>query len=300
MSGFTDAAFRLMCRRGGADVCVSEFVHARALLSEAKKIMEKLNFSEEERPYGIQIFGSDPSEIADAAAFVEEKFRPDFVDINFGCPAPNAVDAGAGSALLKDPKVMARIAETTARSLKKIPLSAKMRTGWGAQTILPDAALMLQDSGVQALALHGRSKVQGYAGDADWKLIEDTASVLKIPLIGNGSVEKLTSDFFAQSKCAGFMLGRAALGNPWIFKEIRAKMKGDEFVAPTPKERIEAAKFYLEKISGGLDDFNIINYKPNLMSFLKGAAGFKKMRIAITESKYAKDIFEILEHFNFK
>ncbi|MBR4596809.1 MAG: tRNA-dihydrouridine synthase family protein, partial [Opitutales bacterium] len=175
MSGCTDAAFRQIARENGADVCVSEFVHARAVLSKAPKILEKIKIEPCERPCGVQLFGGDEFEMADAAAFVEENFAPDFIDINCGCPAPNAVDAGAGASLLKDVPRMEKIARRVKLALKKIPLTAKMRTGWGADTILPGAALRLEDAGVEAIALHGRSKIQGYRGEANWNLIESTA-----------------------------------------------------------------------------------------------------------------------------
>ena len=298
MSGFTDSAFRIIVRRHGADVCVSEFVHARAVLSGAKRVLEKLAFEEAERPYGIQIFGGDPSEMADAASFIEESIKPDFLDINYGCPAPNAVDAGAGSALLKDLKKMGQIAAAVSASLKKIPLTAKMRTGWGAETVLPDAAKMLEQSGVQMLTIHGRSKRQAYAGDADWGLIESTARALSIPVIGNGSVEKLSAEALRSSACCGFMVGRAALGNPWIFAEIKAHIVGEPFTPPSADERIGAAVEYLEKISNGNGQFNVIIYRPNVIAFLKGFAGFKKVRAAIARAKTASEILEILKNFN--
>lgn len=294
MSGFTDSAFRIMARQNGADVCVSEFVHSRAVLSGAKKVLDKLRFESAERPYGIQLFGADPEEVADAASFVEEEFAPDFLDINYGCPAPNAVYAGAGAALLKDPALMGLIAHAASKKLKKIPLTAKMRTGWGASTILPDAAKMLEQSGVKLLTIHGRSKIQGYCGDADWPLIEKTAEALSIPLIGNGSVEKLSIGALKDSACFGFMVGRAAVGNPWIFSKIKASLYGGSFVMPSALERIEAALAYTQKISLGDKSFNIINYKPNIIAFLRGFEGFKKIRAGFARLKTADEVVLLL------
>ena len=297
MSGHTDAAFRRLAREFGADICVSEFVHARAALSKAPKILEKLKVEDFERPCGIQLFGGDEFEMADAASFVEEAFAPDFIDINYGCPAPNAVDAGAGASLLKDPAKMAKIAERTKLALKKTPLTAKMRTGWGSQTILPGAALRLQDAGVEVLALHGRSKVQGYAGDADWNLIEKTAQALDIPLVGNGSVEKLSAQQLKGSACSAFMVGRAAIGNPWIFAEIKARLSGGIFTAPTPAERISAAKKYMAYSMQSRSECAIKFIRANLIAFMREAAGFKKIRLFIANAKSLDDIYRVFDEY---
>ena len=172
MAGYTNGACRKIFREYGADGVVSEFVYSRAVLSGAERVLEKLRIEDCERPVGIQIFGSDPSEMAEAAVAVKDLLHPDFIDINFGCPAPNAVKSGAGSALLKNPPQMARIARAMADALEDLPLTAKIRTGWSADSIvLPDAAKMLQDSGVRMLTVHGRTKAQGYEGEADWDLI---------------------------------------------------------------------------------------------------------------------------------
>ena len=297
MSGYTDQAFRKIAREHGADICVSEFVHARAVLSMAPKILEKIKIEEGERPCGVQLFGGDEYEMADAAAFVEENFAPDFIDINYGCPAPNAVDAGAGASLLKDPAKMASIAKRVKFALKKTPLTAKMRTGWGSQTILPGAALMLEDAGIEVLALHGRSKTQGYRGEADWNLIENTAKALKIPLVGNGSAEKLSAGELKNSACFAFMIGRAAVGNPWIFRQIKAKISGVEFSEPAPNERILAAKKYLELSlrARGADALKCI--RANLIAFMRGAPGFKKIRLLIANAKTFDDIYNAFESY---
>lgn len=295
MSGFTDSAFRAMARGCGADVCVSEFAHSRAVLSGAAKVLERLKFEQCERPYGVQLFGSDPAEVADAAAFVEERISPDFIDINYGCPAPNAVCAGAGSALLKDPNRMARIASAAAAALKRIPLTAKMRTGWGAETVLPRAAKMLEDAGVAVLAIHGRSKVQGYSGGADWGIIEATAEALSIPVIGNGSAELLEPERLRSSACSGFMVGRAACGNPWVFSRMRADMCGGAFQEPSARDRVGAAAYYLDRASGGDDNFNIIGIRPNITAFLRGFPGFKRARLALAGARTAGEAGKILK-----
>lgn len=298
MSGVTDPAFRTICRKMGADVCVSEFVYSRAVLLKIPKILDKLRFEESSRPYGIQLFGSDPVEVADAASLIEELFAPDFIDLNFGCPAPNAVDAGAGAALLKNPKKMAEIARTVAGKLKSVPLTAKLRTGWShSQIIVPDAAFMLEDSGVKLLALHGRTKTQGYSGEADWDLINKTASAVKIPLIGNGSVQNLSAEELSSSPCFGFMIGRAAIGNPWVFQELKAKLNGSSYVQPGASSRVCCAISYLEALLNNSKFAPPVDAKRNILGFLKGHAGFKKMRETIANEKLSIDLLNLLKNF---
>lgn len=294
MAGFTDSAFRGLARKHGADATVSEFIYSRAVLTGSPKVLKKLSFEAGERPYGIQIFGSDPCEVAEACAFAEEKICPDFIDINFGCPAPNAVGAGAGSALLKDPELMGKIVRASVEALKSIPLTVKMRTGWGAEPILPEAAKMLEQSGAAMIAVHGRSRAAGYSGDANWEIIEQTARCVKIPVVGNGSVEKLDPKALNSSECSGFMVGRAAVGNPWIFAEIKARMCGDVFTPPTQMERAGAAMEYLNKISGGNDDYNMGVCRPGVIAFVKGFAGFKKARAEIAKAKTAGEAKKFL------
>lgn len=300
MAGFSNSACRKICREYGADGVVSEFVYSRAVLSQAEKIIQKISFVESERPIGIQIFGSDPSEVADASVLIEEKLSPDFIDINFGCPAPNATHAGAGSALLKTPEKMCAIVKKVSQSLKKTPLTAKMRTGWDSESIVvADVAQALADNGVQMITLHGRTKAQGYEGDADWKLIETTASSLTIPLIGNGSVEKLTSEQLRSSACTGFMIGRSALGNPWIFQKIKARLEGrEEPSEPTPTERAKLALRYAEIMASGkyigIDGENLTHAKVQIMRFLKNASGFKKLRVGLKNVNTLDELKELL------
>lgn len=297
MSAYTDSPFRTICRGLGADVCASEFVHSNAVLAKAKKILDKLEFEECQRPYGIQIFGSEPSLMADAAAFLEGEFKPDFIDLNYGCPAPNAVDAGAGASLLKDIPKMAKIASAVVEAVK-IPVSAKMRTGWNSENLRTfEAAKALQDAGISALALHGRTKAQGYSGDADWPLIESVAEGLAIPVIGNGSVEKLGAEHLASSACSGFMIGRAAIGNPWIFSEIKARMAGGIFEPPSPRQRLEAAIFYLDKVAAKADKYAFINVRASVMAFLKGFSGSKEARREISNAADCGAARRVLEKF---
>ncbi len=300
MSGFSNPVFRRLCVRFGAAATVSEFVYSRAVLSGAEAVMKKLRFTEAERPYGVQLFGSDPSEMAEACSYVEERLAPDFIDINFGCPAPTAVCAGAGSALLKNPDRMAEIVHVCSRALKKTPLTAKMRLGWSESSIIvPEAALLLEAAGAKALTLHGRTKLQGYSGPADWTLIELCARSLKIPLIGNGSAEDLSGAELASSACSAFMIGRAALGNPWIFENMRRRMEGTEAFRPSRSQRIAVAlEFASEMCSEGIDGVSERDFAralPQVMAFLKGFSGFKNIRRALSGVKTLGEVRAVLE-----
>ncbi len=303
MAGYTNGACRKIFRgEGGADGVVSEFVYSRAVLCGAERVFEKLAFDSSERPFGIQIFGSDPAEMADAAQLIEEKLSPDFIDVNFGCPAPNAVHAGAGAALLKDVPRMCAIIKRMSDSIKRTPITAKMRTGWGMKDIIvPDAAVALEQSGAKMITLHGRTKSQGYTGDADWSLIERTAENLSVKLIGNGSVEKLSMDALRSSACYGFMIGRAALGNPWVFGEVRAKLEGIDYTPPTSSERARLALNFAELITSGgyvgISPDNITHARGQIIKFLKESRGFKKARVDILKIKTLDELKNILCEF---
>ena len=300
MANFTNAACRSIFVEYGADAVVSEFVYSRAVLSGAVRVMEKLKIPEGCRPAGIQIFGSNENEMADAAVVVEEKFAPDFIDINFGCPAPNAVCAGAGAALLKDVRQVARIVEAVSKRVS-VAVTAKMRIGWDSSSIVvPDAARRLEDAGAKMITLHGRTKAQGYDGAADWNLIEQTARAVSVPLVGNGSAELLDGDFMRNSACAGFMIGRAALGNPWIFGRMKARLRGEDESAfePTPQQRASMALRYAKAMAGGgfqnISSDNIKFIQVQVMRFLKNAEGFKRLRTSLKDVKTLGELENLL------
>ena len=296
MSGYSDSAYRLMLKKLGADICVSEFVHCAAILHRAKAVFEKLYIDKSERPCGIQIFGCDTSEMAEAAKIIENEFAPEFLDINFGCPAPNAVLANAGAALLKDTSLMCKIVEKVSASLEKTPVTAKLRTGYTKDSIIvPEIIPQLENAGAKMIVLHGRTKTQGYKGEADWQLIEESAKAAKVPFIGNGSVETLSSEFLKNSKCFGFMIGRNALINPWIFAEIKSRISGEEFIEPTASDKINLAKEYLEKRLSksniSISDFK--HSKAQIVKFLRGGEGFKDMRFAISHTKDFEELTKV-------
>ncbi|MDR2982402.1 MAG: tRNA dihydrouridine synthase DusB [Puniceicoccales bacterium] len=230
MAGFTDIAFRQLCKTHGADVMVTEFVQSEPLIRDVARTWHAIDFTEAQRPMGLQIFGATPESMAKAARLLEERLRPDFIDINFGCPAHNVVEQNAGAGLLRCPELLQDIVEAVIQAVERTPITAKMRLGWDRDHIVAvDVARRLEDAGVCAIAVHGRTKVQGYSGEADWDEIAKVASSVRVPVIGNGDIRngEMALKRYCESGVAGLMIGRAALGNPWLFAEIKAALRGE-------------------------------------------------------------------------
>jgi nifR3 family TIM-barrel protein len=281
MAGFSDLAFRSLCRRFGADVLVSEFVMANAVLEAGadSRVWDLFGFDEGQRPVGLQLFGADAARMAEAARRVYERYRPDFVDINCGCPAPKVVDQCAGSALLKDLPRATEIAAAVVRALPGVRVTVKMRTGWDAASIVAvEAARRFESVGVAALAVHGRTRMQGYSGDADWGVIGEVAAAVKIPVTGNGSVGGgYPVEVIRASGVKGVMVGRVALGNPWVFRELRAVLDGAALPErPTDAERLDVMRDYARALVG--PDGSIRNIRAKLKPFTVDMPGGRRLR----------------------
>ena len=244
MAGVSEAPFRLLCRRFGADVVVSEFLSSEGLRRGNERTMRMASFDAEERPIGIQIFGAEPPAMAEAAALVTEVFAPDYVDINFGCPVKKVVKRNGGSGCLKDLDLVQRIIRAVADATH-LPVTVKIRSGWDESLRDPvGIALRCQDAGARALTLHARTRTQMFSGAARWEEIAAVVAALRIPVIGNGDVT--TADDAARMRretdCAGVMIARGAFGNPWIFRDARALLEGRPVpAAPTAEERFRTA-----------------------------------------------------------
>jgi len=249
MAGFTDSPFRRLCKAQGADVLVTEFANADGLVRGADRVWNDLYFAATERPLGVQIFGGDPDLMAEAARRIEARLHPDFIDINFGCPAKKVTCRNAGSSLLLDLPLLEEIAASIVRAVAT-PVTAKIRIGWDEHSIVAvEAARRLEGAGVSALAVHGRTKEQGYRGGADWGVITAVANVVAIPVVGNGSVDspEMAARLRNETKLAGLMVGRAALGYPWIFREIKAGLAAQPRPPiPTLAERWTAMLTYTD------------------------------------------------------
>lgn len=234
MAGVCDQPFRLLCKEQGCDILYSEMVSAKAIYYNNKNTKPLLAMDEREKPFGLQLFGSDPEIMAEMARRIEGNGYS-FIDVNMGCPVPKVVNNGEGSALMKDPLLVGKIVEAIANAIN-IPLTIKIRSGFDAEHInAPEIAHIAQESGAAAVAVHGRTRQQYYQGHADWGVIAKVKQVCSIPVIGNGDIMTPQDiiDMKEQTKCDGFMIGRGARGNPWIFNEIKYYMQYGE-IPPRP------------------------------------------------------------------
>jgi nifR3 family TIM-barrel protein len=235
MAGITDTIFRQLCKEQGADVMVTEFVSAEGIFRRNERTLEYLEFIEAERPLGVQLFGGDPEHLGEAARMVADWKRPDFIDLNFGCPVNKVVSKNGGSSLLRDCPLLGKVASAVVKAAAPTPVTAKIRIGWCEQSInATTTARLLEDCGVQAIAVHGRTKEQGYSGLANWEVIASVAAAVQVPVIGNGDIAS-AADAVRARKCGvrGLMIGRAAMSAPWIFREIKQYLATSE-VPPAP------------------------------------------------------------------
>ena len=232
MAGVTDVVFRSLCKELGADVMVTEFVSAEGIIRRDDRTRKYTEFSDEQRPVGVQLFGANGQNMAEAAKKIIDWKRPDFIDINFGCPVKKVVSKNGGSSLLRDCPILAEIAGTIARAVS-VPVTAKIRIGWDANSVNAlEIVKTLEGEGIQAIAVHGRTRAQGYTGEADWDVIAQCAEAASVPIIGNGDLAsgayvKLRRD---STSVSGVMIGRAAMANPWIFREAKHYLETGEIL----------------------------------------------------------------------
>ena len=303
MEDVTDPAFRLMCKRFGADMVYTEFVSADALIRSVNKTMAKLNIDEQERPVAIQIYGKDVPTMVEAAKIVEEA-KPDILDINFGCPVKRVAGKGAGAGMLQNIPLMLEITKAVVAAVK-IPVTVKTRLGWdNDHKIIVDLAEQLQDCGIEALTVHGRTRAQMYTGVADWTLIGDIKKNprIHIPIIGNGDVTspQRAKECFEQYGVDGIMIGRASFGRPWIFKEVKHYLQTGEELPPLSfdwkmdvlrQEVLDSVKLLDERRG-------ILHVRRHLAAspLFKGIPNFKETRIAMLRAETVKELFCILDY----
>lgn len=300
MEDVSDPPFRFLCKQHGADLMFTEFISSEGLIRDAIKSRQKLDIFDYERPIGIQIFGGDEEAMALATKIVDIT-QPDLVDINFGCPVKKVVCKGAGAAVLKDVPMMVKLTQAVVRSTS-LPVTVKTRLGWDERTKnIEEVALRLQDVGIKALSIHGRTRTQLYKGEADWTLIEKVKNNpnIEIPIFGNGDIDTPQKALEYKNKYGvdGIMIGRASIGHPWIFNEIKHYMATGEILPPpTMADRVEACKTHLEKSIAWKSEIVAINeMKRHYANYFKGIPNFKAYRTKLVSSNQLNELFDTLE-----
>ena len=300
MEDVSDPPFRYGCKQYGADLMYTEFISSEGLIRDAIKSKKKLDIFDYERPIGIQIFGGDEEAMALSAKIVDAT-NPDLLDINFGCPVKKVVCKGAGAGVLKDIELMVRLTKAVIKSTH-LPVTVKTRLGWDESSInIMEVAERLQDVGVQALTIHGRTRAQMYKGEANWKYIADVKnnSRIKIPIFGNGDINSPEKALSYKNTYGvdGIMIGRAAIGYPWIFNEIKHFVKtGQLLPKPSIINRVEVCKNHLQKsIEWKGEKLGVVEMRNHYANYFKGISNFKDIRIKLVTLNKSEDLFLVLD-----
>tara|TARA_B100000678_G_scaffold43015_4_gene32528 strand:- start:2115 stop:3107 length:993 start_codon:yes stop_codon:yes gene_type:complete len=296
MEDVSDPPFRALCKEQGADVVYTEFISSEGLIRDAAKSVMKLDIYEKERPVGIQIFGSNLDSMLESVEIVE-KSGPDIIDINFGCPVKKVVSKGAGAGILKDIDLMVSLTEAMVKHTQ-LPITVKTRLGWDHDSIkIVEVAERLQDVGCKAISIHGRTRAQMYKGDADWKPIAEVKNNprMHIPVFGNGDVNtpERAVEMRDQYGLDGAMIGRACIGYPWFYREVKHYIKtGEHLPPPTMKERIEAARRHLQMaIDWKGEKLGVFETRRHYTNYFRGIPHFKDYRMKMVTSDAAEDVF---------
>lgn len=303
MEDVTDIGFRMLCKRYGASMVYTEFVSAEALVRSVKSTVSKLTVCDEERPVGIQIYGRDVDSMVEAAKIVEDQAHPDVIDINFGCPVKKVAGKGAGAGMLQNIPLLLDITRNVVKAVNT-PVTVKTRLGWNSDNlVITDLAEQLQDCGIQALTIHGRTRAQMYTGNADWTLIGEVKRNprINIPIIGNGDITtpEETRHAFKEYGVDAVMIGRATFGRPWIFKEIRDYLDGKQPDASLDfNKKLDILEEQLRVNVERIDEYRgILHTRRHLAAspIFKGIANFRQTRIAMLRASTMDELMGILE-----
>jgi nifR3 family TIM-barrel protein len=301
MEDVSDPPFRALCKKHGADLMYTEFISSEGLIRDAAKSVQKLDIYEYERPVGIQIFGYDIESMKEATRIIE-RTNPDIIDINYGCPVKKVTCKGAGAGMLQNIPKLIKMTEEIVKTTN-LPVTVKTRLGWDENTkFVVSTAEALQDVGVEAISIHGRTRVQLYKGEADWTLIGEVKNNprMKIPIFGNGDIDSPEKSLEYKNRYGvdGIMIGRASIGYPWIFNEIKHYMKtGSHLPAPGIRDRVEVARQHLQmSINWKGESLGIAEMKRHYTNYFKGIAHFKDYRMKLVTSFDLKEIMDTLDY----
>jgi nifR3 family TIM-barrel protein len=301
MEDVSDPPFRYVCKQNGADLMFTEFISSEGLIRDAIKSKQKLDIFDYERPVGIQIFGGDEEAMAMSAKIIDT-VQPDLLDINFGCPVKKVVCKGAGAGVLKDIDLMVRLTKAVVKSTH-LPVTVKTRLGWDEKSInILEVAERLQDVGVQALSIHGRTRAQMYKGNADWTLIAEVRNnpKIKIPIFGNGDIDTPQKALDYKNKYAvdGIMIGRAAIGNPWFFNQTKHFLKTGEILPePTLNDKVEVCRTHLIKSCEWKGEkLGVIEMRRHYANYFKGINHFKETRMKLVTLNTLQEILYVLDN----
>ncbi len=287
MAGVTDVIFRQICKELGADVMVTEFISAEGIMQADERTRKYTEFSDEQRPVGVQLFGADGERMGEAARKIIDWKQPDFIDINFGCPVNKVVARNGGSSLLKDCPVLASVAAGVAKAVgEQVPVTAKMRIGWDEDSVnAVEVAKILEDCGMQAIAVHGRTRAQGYGGEANWEVIDAVARAVSIPVIGNGDLTCGADVVRRRQETAvsGVMIGRAAMQNPWVFRQAKHFIETGKVLPEVQVDErwelvIRHCKLAVDSRRNGDEKQTLTAMRSRLMAYCKGFPGAKDLR----------------------
>ena len=301
MAGVSDKIFRQLCKERGADILVTEFVSSEGVFRRNARTRGYLDFDDMERPVGVQLFGGHAEHMAQAARQVVEWVQPDFIDLNFGCPVNKVVAKNGGSALLKDCPTLGKVAQAVVRAVTPLPVTAKIRIGWDDGSInAVSVARLLESLGIAALAVHGRTRAQGYSGAADWDVIAEVAAAVAIPVIGNGDLFSAAdvAKRKTASGIAGAMIGRAAMSSPWIFSQTKHYLAtGRLLPPPEPVEKWALIRRHCELAVAecGIEDLAMRSMRGRLMAYSKGLPGSKLLREKFQHVSRLREVEEIAE-----